>query len=130
MLFIRHPVKKQRKEPVQLELFVPHQEGYKFKVIVTKGQDDPFVSQRSRGTREHFLGVERPVHHGLRAHSPSVWNMLYYQSAVLAHNLYRELQMTTRSAERVTTAKRSALCCYDEKHRFPWSWRFDGNKVA
>ena len=35
MLFMRHRVKKQRKEPVQLELFVPQQEGYEFKVIVT-----------------------------------------------------------------------------------------------
>jgi carbonic anhydrase len=30
MLFMRHRVKKQRKEPVQLELFVPQQEGYEF----------------------------------------------------------------------------------------------------
>jgi len=34
-LFLRHRVKKQRKEPVQLELFIPHDEGYEFKVIVT-----------------------------------------------------------------------------------------------
>lgn len=31
-------MKKQRKEPVQLELFVPHEEGYEFKVIVTNKQ--------------------------------------------------------------------------------------------
>jgi len=34
-LFLRHRVKMQSKEPVQLELFVPHQQGYEFKAIVT-----------------------------------------------------------------------------------------------
>ncbi len=28
ILFLRHRVKKQRKEPVQLELFVPHEQGF------------------------------------------------------------------------------------------------------
>ncbi len=34
-LFIRQKVKQQSKEPVQLDLFVPHEYGYEFKVIVT-----------------------------------------------------------------------------------------------
>jgi len=34
-LFLRHRVKKQSKEPVQLELFAPHEEGYEFKVTYT-----------------------------------------------------------------------------------------------
>lgn len=34
-LFLCHRVKKQRKEPVQLGLFTPYEEGYEFKVIVT-----------------------------------------------------------------------------------------------
>ena len=34
-LFIRTRAKKQRKGPVQLDLFVPHEYGYEFKVIVT-----------------------------------------------------------------------------------------------
>ena len=43
-------------------------------------------------------------------------NLLCYQSAVLAHNLCRELQMTTRSADRPTTAKRSPLWIF----LLPW----------
>ena len=34
-LFIRQKVKKQSKDPVQLDLFIPHEQGYEFKVIVT-----------------------------------------------------------------------------------------------
>ena len=34
-IFIRTRVKRQSKEPVQLELFVPYDYGYDFKVIVT-----------------------------------------------------------------------------------------------
>jgi hypothetical protein len=34
-LFIRTRAKKQHKGPIQLDLFVPHEHGYEFKVIVT-----------------------------------------------------------------------------------------------
>ncbi len=34
-MFIRKCVRRQHKEPIQLDLFVPHGEGYDFKVIVT-----------------------------------------------------------------------------------------------
>jgi hypothetical protein len=34
-LFIRTRVKQQHKEPIQLDLFVPHDYGYEFKVILT-----------------------------------------------------------------------------------------------
>ncbi len=34
-VFIRKRVRRQHKEPIQLDLFVPHEEGYDFKVIVT-----------------------------------------------------------------------------------------------
>ena len=37
-IFIRQRNKKQRKEPIQLDLFVPHDYGYDFKVIVTNKQ--------------------------------------------------------------------------------------------
>ena len=38
----------------------------------------------------------------------------YYLSAVLAHNLYRELQMICDPATRTTTAKRAALWVFEE----------------
>ena len=34
-VFIRKRVRRQNKMPIQLDLFVPHEEGYDFKVIVT-----------------------------------------------------------------------------------------------
>ena len=32
-IFIRQKVRKQHREPVQLDLFIPHEHGYDFKVI-------------------------------------------------------------------------------------------------
>ena len=42
-LFIRTRVKEQHKEPIQLDLFVPHDYDYEFKVILTKS---PWVPAR------------------------------------------------------------------------------------
>jgi hypothetical protein len=41
-------------------------------------------------------------------------NQLYFLSAVFAHNIYRELQMTTRKMDRPTTPKRAALWIFEE----------------
>jgi hypothetical protein len=71
-LFLRQKVKKQRKEPVQLELFVPHEEGYEFKVIVTnkQGERDPIVPQRKRVAGKRVLRIEGPVSDGLCPRAP------------------------------------------------------------
>ena len=41
-------------------------------------------------------------------------NQIYFLSAILAHNLYRELQMSVYAADRKTTAKRAALWIFEE----------------
>jgi len=118
MLFMRHRVKKQRKEPVQLELFVPQQEGYEFKVIVTNKTGKAktiLLFHNGRGAQENiFSELKSQCNMDYVPTRRLCGNMLYYQSAVLAHNLYRELQMTTRSAERVTTMKRSPLWIFED----------------
>ena len=118
LLFLRHRVKKQCKAPVQFELFVPHQEGYEFKVIVTnkKGKAKTILLfHNGRGAQENiFSELKSQCNMDYVPTRRLCGNMLYYQSAVLAHNLYRELQMTTRSAERATTAKRSPLWIFEE----------------
>ena len=43
-----------------------------------------------------------------------VGNQLYMFSAILAHNLTRELQMVTHPRERGTTAKRAALWAFQQ----------------
>lgn len=118
MLFLRHRVKKQRKEPVQLDLFVPHQEGYEFKVIVTNKRGKAkaiLLFHNGRGAQENiFSELKSQCNMDYVPTRRLCGNLLYYQSAVLAHNLYRELQMTTRSADRSTTAKRAPLWIFQE----------------
>jgi len=118
LLFLRHRVKKQRKEPVQLELFVPHQEGYEFKVIVTNKRGKAkaiLLFHNGRGAQENiFSELKSQCNMDYVPTRRLCGNMLYYQSAVLAHNLYRELQMATRRADRPTTAKRSPLWIFQE----------------
>jgi len=118
LLFLRHRVKKQRKEPVQLELFLPHQEGYEFKVIVTNKTGKAktiLLFHNGRGAQENiFSELKSQCNMDYVPTRRLCANMLYYQSAVLAHNLYRELQMATRRADRPTTAKRSPLWIFEE----------------
>jgi hypothetical protein len=112
-LFIRQKSKIINKEPIQLDLFVPHEYGYEFKVIITnKGASAKKVLlyHNGRGSQESVFGE-------LKSQSQLEYvpvrylygNQLYMIAAIMAHNLNRELQMATEPAERGTTAKRSPL---------------------
>ena len=117
-LFIRTRTKKQRKGPVQLDLFVPHEFGYEFKVIVTNKQ----VSARSvvkyhegRGSQENVFGELKTQcqmdYVPVRSRNG---NQLYLLAALYAHNLVRELQMTTSQRSRGTTARRATLWVFEQ----------------
>jgi hypothetical protein len=111
-------VKRQRKEPVQLELFTPYQEGYEFKVIVTNKQGKAktiLLFHNGRGAQENiFSELKSQCNMDYVPTRRLSGNQLYYQSAVLAHNLYRELQMTARGVDRSTLAKRPALWVFED----------------
>jgi hypothetical protein len=117
-LFLRHRVKKQSKEPVQLELFTPHEEGYEFKVIVTNKRGKAksiLLFHNGRASQENLfseLKSQCGMDYVPTRRLPG--NQLYFLSAVFAHNLYRELQMITRGADRPTTPKRAALWIFEE----------------
>ena len=117
-LFLRHRVKKQSKEPVQLGLFTPHEEGYEFKVIVTnkRGKAKPILLfHNGRGSQENqFSELKTQCNMDYVPTRRLLGNRLYFLSAVFAHNLYRELQMTTRRTDRPTTPKRAALWIFEE----------------
>lgn len=121
-LFLRHRVKKQSKEPVQLELFAPHEEGYEFKVIVTNKRGKAKVIllfHNGRGSQENiFSELKSQCNLDYVPTRRLSGNQLYFLSAVFAHNLYRELQMITRTADRQTTPKRAALWIFDEAASF------------
>jgi len=117
-LFLRNRAKEIRKEPVQLDLFIPHEYGYAFKVIVTNrkmgakkvlvyhngrgAQEGVFAELKSQGQMD-YLAVRRL--HG---------NQLYMLSAILAHNLNRDLQMAAHPRQRGTTERRAPLWQFDQ----------------
>jgi hypothetical protein len=111
-LFVRSRSQLQRKEPIQLDLFVPHQYGYEFKVIVTNKSIKArhvVTFHEGRGSQEGIIGE-------LKSHCQAdyvpvrrrVGNELYLLASVMAHNLARELQMRSAPPCRGTTANRAA----------------------
>jgi hypothetical protein len=117
-LFIRQKVKKQNKELVQLDLFIPHETGYEFKVIVTnkKGSARNVLRfHNGRGAQENIFGELKsqcsmdyvPVRR-------LAGNQLYLMSAILSHNLLRTLQMEGVRPYPRATEKRSPLWMFQE----------------
>jgi len=117
-IFIRQECKLINKDPIQLDLFIPHEYGFEFKVIVTNKASRAkkvLVYHNGRGNQENVFGELKthaqleyvPVRH---LHG----NQLYMISVILAHNLNRELQMATMPTVRGTTARRAPLWSFTE----------------
>jgi len=117
-VFIRKRVKRQHKGPLQLDLFVPHEHGYEFKVIVTNKRLSAkklALFHEGRGSQEAVFGeLKTHCQMGYVAVKTLVGNQLYLFSSILAHNLGRELQMIAHPPERATTAKRAALWAFQQ----------------
>jgi hypothetical protein len=106
------------KGPVQLDLFVPKVYGYDFKVLVTNktirtrevvwfhdgrgAQEGVFAELKSQGQLDYI-----PT-------QTLIGNQLFLLSAILAHNLNRELQMVARPRDRATTTQRSPLWRFEQ----------------
>lgn len=117
-LFIRKRVKIQSKEPVQLDLFIPHEHGYEFKVIATNKQTSMkkvLFFHNGRGSQENTIGeLKSQCNLDYVAVRRLHGNHLYMMSAVLTHNLLRELHMMVHERQRGTTEKRAALWEFTE----------------
>ena len=117
-LFIRTRVKKQRKGPVQLDLFEPHEFGYEFKVIVS---NKTLIAQRvtayheGRGSQEGiFAELKSHCHQGYIPVRTLCGNQTYLLAGLFAYNLARELQMRITEPSRNTTAKRASLWVFEQ----------------
>jgi len=116
-LFVRTRSVVRDKEPIQLDLFVPQVYGYEFKVVVTNKTiraRDVIVFHNGRGAQEGVFAELKSQ--GQLDYVPTrtlSGNQIFLLSAVLAHNLNRDLQMTAHEPSRETTPKRSPL------------WRFE-----
>ncbi len=112
-VFIRKQVKRQCKEPVQLDLFQPFEYGFDFKVILTNKSLTParlLAFHNGRGSQENLFAELKSGN--AMAYVPTrtwVGNQIYLVAALMAHNLSRELQMRTTRPERSTAEKRPAL---------------------
>jgi hypothetical protein len=117
-LFIRKRVVRQRKAPIQLDLFVPREYDYEYKVIVTNrrlGAGAVVAFHEGRGSQEGiFAELKSDCQMDYVPVSTEVGNRLYRSAAILAHNLSRELQMQLHPRDRRTTPKRAALWCFRE----------------
>jgi hypothetical protein len=117
-LFIRQRCATIRKEPIQLDLFVPYEYGYEFKVIVTNkwaSGKKILVYHNGRAAQESVLGeLKSQSQMDYIAVRGLLGNQLFMMAALLSHNLNRELQMTTRVPDRGTSEKRTPLWFFEE----------------
>lgn len=117
-LFIRTRALRQHKEPVQLDLFLPHETGHDFKVIVTNKTLPPAhvaAFHEGRGSQEGILGeLKSHCQMGYVPVRRRLGNQLYLLAGLFAHNLARELQMATAPQCRSTTPQRAALWLFEK----------------
>jgi hypothetical protein len=117
-LFIRTRALRQHKEPVQLDLFIPHEAGYDFKVIVTnktRGPKHIVAFHEGRGSQEGVLGeLKSQCQMGYVPVRRRLGNQLYLLAGLFAHNLARAFQMTTTPPQRNTTPHRTALWAFEK----------------
>jgi hypothetical protein len=121
-LFIRTRSKRQQKGPIQLDLFLPYEYGYDFKVVVTNKKLSPkrvLAFHEGRGSQEGIFGeLKSHCQMGYVPVRTCLGNQTYLLAGLFAHNLLRELQMTTSPPSRHTTAKRTPLWAFEQLHTF------------
>jgi len=117
-ILIRTKTKKQQKGPVQLDLFVPYDYGYDFKVIVTNktiSAKRVAAYHEGRGSQEGiFAELKSHCHQDYIPVRSKYGNQTYLLAGLFAHNLMRELQMQTAKPSRHTTAKRASLWVFEK----------------
>ena len=117
-VFVRNQNRQQYKGAVQLDLFIPYEYGYDFKVIVT----NKHISAKKALSFHNGRGAQEGVFAELKSQTQMDYiptrrkagNQVYLLAAVLAHNLNREMQMLCYEQERNTTEKRAPLWCFEQ----------------
>lgn len=113
MLVLRQRVAKPIKGPLQLDLFVPRDYEFDYRVIATNktvNADAIRLFHHGRGTQEGLIGEAKT--HVQLDYVPTrklVANQLFLTASLMAHNLGRELQMTAKPRSRTTSPTRPAL---------------------
>lgn len=121
-VFLRTTHRRRSRQPVQLDLFEPVDTESRFTVVVT----NKTVAAAAVVRFHHGRGAQEGVFAELKSQGQLGYvptrtlagNQLYLLAAILAYNLNRELQMTTRTADRTTTPTRAALWRFDQLETF------------
>lgn len=117
-LFVRTENPKQRKGPLQLDLFEPVDFGYDYKCVVTNKECSIKAATlflEGRGSQENVFAELKSQ--GALAYVPctrQTANQCYMLCAIIAHNLCRELQMRTWDRLRENDSKRPALWVFQK----------------
>lgn len=117
-LVIRQELLKQRKGPLQLDLFEPRDWKHDYKAIVTNKSVGVRCVTRyheGRGSQEGiFAELKTDVAMGHVPVSKRNGNQAYLLAGLLAHNLVRELQMRESPPQRATNMTRAARWVFDQ----------------
>jgi len=111
-IFTRRKTKKQRKGPIQLDLFEPRDINYDYKVIVTNKSESAkavVLFHNGRGSQEAIFG-DAKGNCGLNIIPTRrlIGNQIYTLCSMMAHNLCRELQIISAPAAHRARPKRPA----------------------
>ena len=116
-IFMRTAQARQRKGPLQLDLFEPVEHDYQYKVIITNktlkaGRAAAF--HEGRGYQEKiFAELKNSVELGYIPCRRRVANEVWLHSAILAHNLGRELQLQAGAEKKPATMQRTATWMFE-----------------
>ena len=117
-IFYRQKAHKQRKGPIQLDLFVPLDTRYDYKVVVTnktvKAKAVLFF-HNGRGSQETIFGdmkTDCPLDYIPTRRR--VGNEIWMLSAVMAHNLSHEIQMRSLKRTIMTSPKRACRYVFEK----------------
>jgi hypothetical protein len=115
---IRQCNRIQYKEPVQLNLFVPYEHGYDFKVIITNKSltaKKVLNYHNGRGAQEGlFAELKSQTQMDYVPTRNQAGNQVFLIAALMAHNLNREMQMQCAAKSRHTTEKRAPLWHFEQ----------------
>jgi hypothetical protein len=110
-LFIRTREPQQRKGPLQLDMFTPQVYGFEFKVVLT----NMTLSARKVLALHNGRGAQEAIFAELKSQAQMDYvpcnrlaaNQTWLFASIMAHNLNRELQMSTEAPTRATTEQRA-----------------------
>jgi hypothetical protein len=117
-IFIRKKTKKQRKGPLQLHLFEPRDFNYDYKVIVTnkiESASSVVLFHNGRGSQEAIFGdAKNDTALDIIPCKRLAANQIFTISAMMAHNLSREIQMIAHPSKHRARAKRPAAWKFEK----------------